>query len=740
MTTHAGIFIGINEYKYLQPLGYAKQDAEELARFLLQNRGFAGERTLLVTDSSIELQSNLIYPTQANLGDAIEEFCDRQLQSDDVLWFFFSGYGVTWRGEDYLMPIDGNPDDIGATGISMRSLYNAFNACPTDKILVVLDMNRAMGTSAGEEIGRSTAEFAREMQIPTILSCQHEQFSRETGALQHGFFTAALLEALRSGDVDNLESLDRLLCDRLPQLCERHCRPRQDPLTIAHPPEKLQLVFLPRQLVMAGAMNAGDRELAAMATGIPTTASHSGYDDADLPPREELAPSAPTPTQTASNTNRIELPYFDPERERRSRWADPNIDNTGYSPVGNTIQPPPAPLDSNDDEENRNNSIAGWLFWGGLVALIILLGLFWPELVKMVNSEGQEETPTEQVTGDGEPVRAIGTTTTGTAGNTGTTGNSETPATAGTNTTGNNTEGNNGATAATGNNNEGNNGATAATGENNGATAATGNNNEGNNGATAATGENNGATAATGNNNGTTAATGNNNGATAATGNNNGTTAATPQTPAPTGNQDNTATGSPGETEDLDRALAPLEPAQAHQFSYAIAEARDIPKDDPRYAQAQKDIDRWGAVILDIAISRAQQGNYEGAVAAGKLVPKDRPQLQKEVQARMPEWEREAQIAEKNREILQEAQSLVRRGQASSYNRAIALARQITPGQPQYEQARTLIERWSDTILQIAQYRASRRRFSTATQAAQLVPQDTAAYPAAKELLERLDR
>jgi hypothetical protein len=710
MTTHAGIFIGINEYKYLQPLGYAKQDAEELARFLLQNRGFAGERTLLVTDSSIELQSNLIYPTQANLGDAIEEFCDRQLQSDDVLWFFFSGYGVTWRGEDYLMPIDGNPDDIGATGISMRSLYNAFNACPTDKILVVLDMNRAMGTSAGEEIGRSTAEFAREMQIPTILSCQHEQFSRETGALQHGFFTAALLEALRSGDVENLESLDRLLRDRLPQLCERHCRPRQDPLTIAHPPEKLQLVFLPRQLVMAGAMNAGDRELAAMATGIPMTASHSGYDDADLPPREELAPSSPSPTQTSSNTNSIELPYFDPERERRSRWADPNIDNTGYSPVGNTIQPPPAPLDSDDDEANRNNSIAGWLFWGGLVALVILLGLFWPELVKMVNSEGQEETPTEQVTGDGEPVRAIGTTTTGTAGNTGTTGNSENPATPGTN--------------ATGENNEGNNGTTAATGENNGATAATGENNEGNNGATAATGNNSEG----------------NNGATAATGENDGATTATPQTPPSTGSQDNTATGSPGETGDLDRVLAPLEPAQAHQFSYAIAEARDIPKDDPRYDQAQKDIDRWGAVILDIAISRAQQGNYEGAVAAGKLVPKDRPQLQKEVQAKMPEWEREAQIAEKNREILQEAQSLVRRGQASSYNRAIALARQITPGQPQYEQARTLIERWSDTILQIAQYRASRRRFSTATQAAQLVPQDTAAYPAAKELLERLDR
>ncbi|MBK4732701.1 caspase family protein [Oxynema sp. CENA135] len=701
MTTHAGIFIGINEYKYLQPLGYAKQDAEELARFLLQNRGFAGERTLLVTDSSIELQSNLIYPTHANLGDAIEEFCDRQLQSDDVLWFFFSGYGVTWRGEDYLMPIDGNPDDIGATGISMRSLYNAFNGCPTDKILVVLDMNRAMGTSAGEEIGRSTAELAREMQIPTILSCQHEQFSRETGALQHGFFTAALLEALRSGDVENLESLDRLLRDRLPQLCERHCRPRQDPLTIANPPEKLQLVFLPRQLVMAGAMNAGDREIAAIPTVAPVMATHSDYDDVDLPPREELAPSAPT--QTTSNTHSIELPYFDPERERRSRWADPNIDNTGYSPVGNTIQPPPAPLDSNDDEENRNNSIAGWLFWGGLVALIILLGLFWPELVKMVNSEGQEETPTEQVTGDGEPVRAIGTTTTGTAGNSGT------PATPGTN----------------------------ATGENNGATAATGENN----GATAATGENNGATAATGNNNGATAATGENNGATAATGNNNGTTAATPQTPAPTGNQDNTATGSPGETGgDLDRVLAPLEPAQAHQFGYAIAEAREIPQDDPRYDQAQKDIDRWGAVILDIAISRAQQGNYEGAVAAGNLVPKDRPQLQKEVQVRMPEWERQAQTAEKNREILQEAQSLVRRGQASSYNRAIALARQITPGQPQYEQARTLIERWSDTILQIAQYRASRRRFSTATQAAQLVPQDTAAYPAAKELLERLDR
>ena len=76
-------------------------------------------------------------------------------------------------------------------------------------------MNRSQSVKAGESIGAQTAELARQMEIPTVLSCRPNQVSRETSALRQGFFAAALLEGLRSGECTTLKSLDRFLSDRL---------------------------------------------------------------------------------------------------------------------------------------------------------------------------------------------------------------------------------------------------------------------------------------------------------------------------------------------------------------------------------------------------------------------------------------------------------------------------------------------------------------------------------------------
>jgi hypothetical protein len=195
-----------------------------------------------------------------------------------------------------------------------------------------------------------------------------------------------------------------------------------------------------------------------------------------------------------------------------------------------------------------------------------------------------------------------------------------------------------------------------------------------------------------------------------------------------------------GDREPLDRARLSLENTQASQFTQAIAQARQVPENDPLYDEAQEQITRWGEVILDIAMGRAKQGNYEGAIAAAKLVPPDREQLKAQVQEVLPVWEQQYKLEQANRQRLLEAQKLVKPAQASTYSKAIAIASQIPAGQPQYEQARALIDRWSDKIFDIAQYRARRRRFSAAIQAAQLIPENTTAYPAAQDAIEKWEQ
>src|SRR6476646_3420109 len=215
MAKHWAIAIGINQYQFLQPLRYAQQDAQALRDFLVEEAGFPADQCLLLTDASAPVQNRATYPTQAALQTWVDELCHQWVQPGDLVWCFFSGYGAGYQGQDYLMPIDGDPADIPGTGISVRSLLEQFEAIAAEAALVLLDMNRTQGIQVDEPFSTQTLEVARRLNLATILSCEPGEFSHEAANLHHGCFTAALLEGLRSGQCDTLAELDAWLRDRL---------------------------------------------------------------------------------------------------------------------------------------------------------------------------------------------------------------------------------------------------------------------------------------------------------------------------------------------------------------------------------------------------------------------------------------------------------------------------------------------------------------------------------------------
>ncbi|NJK39192.1 MAG: hypothetical protein HC920_16605 [Oscillatoriales cyanobacterium SM2_3_0] len=120
-----------------------------------------------------------------------------------------------------------------------------FQAIAAESVLVLMDINRSQGGQVGEKVGALTMESANQLEIPTILSCRPDQLSRETSALRQGFFTSALLEALRSGKNQSVEELHQFLSHRLPELTEQHLRPQQDPVLVMHPSRKFNQSILP---------------------------------------------------------------------------------------------------------------------------------------------------------------------------------------------------------------------------------------------------------------------------------------------------------------------------------------------------------------------------------------------------------------------------------------------------------------------------------------------------------------
>ena len=162
------------------------------------------------------------------------------------------------QGQDYLVATQGDPTAIQATAIPLENIFRSLRQVAATKVLVLLDVNRNESSFSHETVGRHTVHLASITGIPTILSCQPDEFSRETSALGHGFFTAALLSGLRSRQCPTVGTLGAYLSQQLPALSEHYWRPIQQPVTIC-PSEKLQQPILP--LVAAALPSVDDRSV-----------------------------------------------------------------------------------------------------------------------------------------------------------------------------------------------------------------------------------------------------------------------------------------------------------------------------------------------------------------------------------------------------------------------------------------------------------------------------------------------
>jgi hypothetical protein len=231
MVNYWAIAIGINQYQLFQPLGCAQADAEAIKDYLVTQAGFPPENCLLMTNTSPPIGDKSSYPTKENILSLLQELAATFWQPEDYLWLFFSGYGVNYKEQDYLMPVGGDPEQVAETGIEVRSLMQSLEFTGI-KVLLIFDINRAFGTQADAPVGQEIIELAAELQMGAIISCQPEEFSHESTELGRGFFTAALLEALGSGKGYDLSDLASYLGDLTPKLCQYHWRPVQNPITV----------------------------------------------------------------------------------------------------------------------------------------------------------------------------------------------------------------------------------------------------------------------------------------------------------------------------------------------------------------------------------------------------------------------------------------------------------------------------------------------------------------------------
>ncbi|BAZ25523.1 hypothetical protein NIES4073_64280 [Kalymmatonema gypsitolerans NIES-4073] len=250
MAKNWAIAIGINNYFNLQPLNYAKRDAETMRDWCQKEAGF--DRVFLFTEDSPEIPASPSpIPTELTYGNLRRflrvNFEKPLLHSGDNLWFFFAGHGCREADQDYLMLIDTDPGDVEHTAIPVDFITQKLRRSGADNVVLFLDACRDQGDKGGLGIG------AEHQGVVTFYSCSPNEKAYEIEALEQGSFTHCLLEALRIQGEGNCATVERLyqhLRYQVPQLNTRYKKPRQTPYTIAEPATKLHLILLPKQATL----------------------------------------------------------------------------------------------------------------------------------------------------------------------------------------------------------------------------------------------------------------------------------------------------------------------------------------------------------------------------------------------------------------------------------------------------------------------------------------------------------
>lgn len=659
MANNWAIAIGINQYQFFQPLACAKADAEALQAFLVNDGGFKEQQCLLMTDTSSPIGDRPTSPTKENILLLLEDLAAACWQPQDRVWFFFSGYGINHNGKDYLMSVDANPELVEETGIEVAGIMQSLQVADVN-VLILLDINRAFGIQADAYVGQEIIDLAQELQIPVILSCQPEQFSYESTELGHGFFTAAVLEALGSGNGKTLGELEAYLSVRTPELCQYYWRPTQNPVTVITSSKQVILGNSELENDMDAAALVVSEEMFASALAAPVLEpnshnSHSQFNNVNNAPETSFARQGYVNSGIKEPVKQVQQPKQQVQQQFQQELPPslpPARPKGEPLPSASTIKEPSNSKINPNQKELTNTGLPYWqqvLLWGGSTAL--LLSLMVIALFRSNSGQRVEQTYTPpQTTVPDEPafVNTVPDT------------QSIPPVTTKATIT------------------------------------------------------------------------------PTASPKPQVTTVPTP-VPIPTSVVPTSVVAVAPQSRqqalsELDKLS--LSPSQASDLISAIATARKVKQTEKTYPQARANIQVWNNMIFDLASERAKKRQYGKAIAAAELINPSEA-LYPKAQTAIAQWRQQAKQHLTNKTLVEAAAGLIKPGQASTYNRAIEVAKKVPKGEPGYEIAQKSIDKWSKQILEIANNRAARGEFKAAIGTAVLVPEGTSARNTAQKAIQR---
>lgn len=229
--------IGINKYKNPSyNLSFAVNDSKEFTKSM---KNGAGELFNQVHEFSVTNENATKEGIMAVFNQIKEE-----IGPEDVFVFYYAGHGVMNYEENeeesdfYIVThnitnLYGDPAMLKLNGVSASDLMNQSMEIAAEKQLYVLDACHSGGAlnsfaTRGDGREKALAQLARSTGTFFLTASQDAQYANESGNLEHGLFTFALLEILNGQGGDNgdkkitINEMKSYVEDRVPELSEQY--------------------------------------------------------------------------------------------------------------------------------------------------------------------------------------------------------------------------------------------------------------------------------------------------------------------------------------------------------------------------------------------------------------------------------------------------------------------------------------------------------------------------------------
>jgi len=200
------IIIGINQYKYVKDLQYAKKDAQDFKDLLVNKFDFDQDNIFLLLDKNATLK---------NINHILSKVALKTTPNDRLV-IFFSGHGETINTSNggelgYLIPTEGEKENLFATGISMRAIKDLTSIAKAKHILFLIDACYSGLMTVGTKSPKNRAEIAYLQKIITaksrhiITAGSKGEEVIEKSEWGNSAFTKNLIYGLKNGfaDLDN---------------------------------------------------------------------------------------------------------------------------------------------------------------------------------------------------------------------------------------------------------------------------------------------------------------------------------------------------------------------------------------------------------------------------------------------------------------------------------------------------------------------------------------------------------